>query len=826
MMGRAVLVDTDAIIEEQLDFALSSTPIPKVKELKFKTKNEELYRDIVHELAGRIGISLSENAYRRIVERILQYVLLLPTAQSYKADAAKKKKEGKVVIDYDTIIARNVVCSAAVLLLIEVQTRIPEYVILYPLLGCKATFEGYPLGPETNMGGMTYLACAVASIMSKGVPWDKTGFQAIKAVPERQQSVLQYMNAILAKIKKINPSVEQDLVFKRSYLETKAAKMELEQRNEKIPEGFLPLMAVLMPEEAANGENTVVPEVASRMGSGEQALAIVWIRQAHALARKTATIIQGSLAATTTCCMANITSPGTFWQSASDLPQLSRRTMKPNYRVHPLRVHFVPRPLQEIVVEADDSLNYRLFLKVCHTGPQKGQLHEVGLTNVCRWCGFQFPSHPAVVDADTQESDGQSAVTSQGIDTSREAFEDLLDEVHRFNKVEPYRSVHVPTVEEITSNFANMTPQPFDGWYEAINQTFEDLAKVVQSGRQIDLINALGPLSNIAATSEQIVRRRILESVAVKSLNSIVELSWDNLLQALNTYFLVPYKRMLVNFNLEAYKIVLSKPKLGEEEKKKKKDTEQGIVLPYSEYVNLADDHKVDIDKIMEADVSLIKGYMPYVQKVENAKLKLQDFVDRLAVVLSFKEHIHAGILPGRATTLKYIKDALFFGLLADLVNPDVMPETGAGGAAGSDMGMTSELLMKIVAGSLRKFNKERLAFSDDQLRELIMARNEKEKVDIISQFDKMTPEEKEVQLVLKANRMGRWAVGGSKAIYRYDVDRYGVEKIERLEAGLVDFPGRETDVGEPGREFDVYGLPIMGAEAGYDVMQEGEDDA
>lgn len=829
MMGRAVLVDTDAILEEQLDIALSSVPIPKVKELKLKTKKEELYRDIVHELAGRVGIALSENAYRRIIDRMVQYVMLLPTAEVYNADAAKKKKEGKDVVDYDIIVSRNVICAAAVFLLVEIQTRIPEYTVRYPLHGCVATFEGYPLGSETNMGGMTYIACAVASVMRKETPWNKTGFQSGKTATDRQNAVLQYMSAILAKVRKINPTVEQDLIFKRAYLETRAAQEVIERQTEKIPDGFLPNMITLEPAEAANGENTVVAEVASRMGAaGEQALAEVWIRQANSLAKKTAIVIRGSPVAGTTCCLASITSPGNFWLAASDLPQLAKRTMKPNYRVHPLRVHFVPRPLQEIIVEADDSLNYRLFLKVCYTGPQKGQLHEVGLTNVCRWCGFSFPSHPAIVDAD-EKSDGQSSVTSQGIDTSRKAFQDLLDEVHRHNQVEPYKAVAVPTVEQITSEFANMTPQPFEGWFDAIQQTFEELIPAVQTGRQVDVINALGPLSNIAASAEAIVRRRIVDSLASHILKLMSELSWDNLLQALNTYFLVPYKRMLVNYNIESYKDVVFKPVSEEGKrgfgKKRKNEKPVGIDIPYSEYINLPDDHKDDINKIMDIDTGFIKTYMPLVNKLQNAKLKLEHFVDCLSTIYSFKEKIHSGVLPGRSTTLKYIQEVLFFGILADLVNPDIMPSMSAGGATSSDMGMTSELLMKIVVGSLKKFNKERMSFSDEELREKITVRNEKEKADIISQFDKMSKDEKEVQLLMKANRMGRWAVGGTKAIWAYDAERYGIEKIERLEAGLIDFPGREpTDI--PGREYDDSGLPIMGDEAGYDVMQEGEDDA
>ena len=37
---------------------------------------------------------------------------------------------------------------------------------------------------------------------------------------------------------------------------------------------------------------------------------------------------------------------------------------------------------------------------------------------------------------------------------------------------------------------------------------------------------------------------------------------------------------------------------------------------------------------------------------------------------------------------------------------------------------------------------------------------------------------------------IGEYAVGGTKAVYAYDQDRYDIERDQRAEAGIVDFPG------------------------------------
>ncbi len=75
---------------------------------------------------------------------------------------------------------------------------------------------------------------------------------------------------------------------------------------------------------------------------------------------------------------------------------------------------------------------------------------------------------------------------------------------------------------------------------------------------------------------------------------------------------------------------------------------------------------------------------------------------------------------------------------------------------------------------------------------------------------------------------IGRWAVGGTKAIWGYDIDQYEREREDRARAGIIDFPGYGPDqVPElAGRQLDANGYPIHGAEAGYDFTQTGEDDA
>jgi hypothetical protein len=817
MMGRAVLVDTDAIIEEQLDFMLKGITIREEKKMKFKSKTEENYRDIIFELANRIGISLQETTLRKMVERLVRLTKTLDSQEEYERKFETAKKEGKQILDYVIAINRRIIAAAAAILLIEIQTRVPEYTAKYALFGCKPSFEGFPLGEPTNKDAFNYLACAVASVTNKIEPWTFTKWQEEPNVNNRIQSILAFMNEVFKRLSNSDQVISQELIAKRAYLESRAKDKEDPRRIEKIPEGFLPLQ---------KDTEVIVPEVAARMKDGTSQVARAWIRAANALAAKTAIIVKGSPYQLTTCCVGNISIPGAFWLSASDLPELGVRKMKPNYRVQGLWIHFTPRPLASIAVEHDDNLNYRLFLKVCYQGPNKGKMHEVGLTNKCRWCGFQFPANPAIVDADsefsaqsaentlstgiTESSDGRTAVSSQGIDTGREVFEDLLDQVHMNNKVEPYKVHLAENLDTVMEKFINITPPLFNNWLSVMTKAIEDLKLATQTGKKSDLENAVGEISRIAADAKLKLKMRLAKVAA--QVEKLGELSWDNLLSTILSYFVVPFRRILTDYQSESQFSVFSKKK------------------KWSLYSDFGDLHIEDLTTILNNEDVNFKKYKQDLKdkaRFKVALLKMNLFVERASELLSFKESIHPGIFPGREYSLKWIQKAIVYSMLRDLVDPNVQAYTPEGGIA-SEQGQSTSILMNMVADSLIKFDKEQLAYNDEELREKIQIRNEKEKADIISMFDKMSEEEKVIEQYKKQLGIGRWAVGGTKAIWGYDIEQYEREREERARAGIIDFPGYgPNDVPElAGRQLDAFGYPVHGAEDGYDHVQTGADDA
>jgi hypothetical protein len=802
--GRAVLVDDDAILEEKLDLLVSPPIEPSDKEELNLTEDEEKCYNIIREISEKIGIDIDKSGYRNIINFTIYYVNRFKNREDYN----KIKKLRPKLPDYDIAVNRNIITAAATFLLLEIQTKIPSYIVNFSLKGCKSPgFDGYPLSTDqSNKQGLEYIACAVSSIRKNEAPWNLTGFQKISNDIDRQNGILVYMENILKEIIS-DDMIQAHLAEKRKYLEENKEGSS-GRAKDSIPATFLPEQIIITPEEAA--KDVIMPEVVQNMGNrGKIALVKLWIRQAHMLAKKTASLVQGSPLIETTCCLANIESPGTFWKNAADLPQIGRRVLVPNKQGHMLVTEFIPREVGSEVAEPDPEQYYRLFLKYCFQGPQFGYPHEPGLTNMCAWCGFQFPTNPNVLDTDTE---GKSALVSQNVPTNTEEFTKLLDTIHTVNEVEPVKIAEQLSVREIMSDLGNINPAPISNWAEIIEQTTNEFLQLPSDADRGDIAIAAGPISEATSSSERIIQERLTDPNFLTMLEDIVKLSWVNFFQVLQTYFITPFERILTQFSSSS------------------------LFIPIELKKALSEDHVAkDIMPILDNDLNIVRLKEDEIKKpsFQLARAKIRYFLDQLSQILTFKNKIRPIVVPGRDVTLIYIQRALLYGPLATMINPSDIPSGAQITTPVKSVGDSSmRFLLEIVALTLNKYRRERISFNDQEIKELIAIRNEKERVNVIADFNKLTDEERAIELINKKLGLGKWAVGGTKLIYAYDKDYYDLERQKREAAGIIDFPGLGPDQMNPldGRQVNESGFPVFGdnefeREGGYDHNQHGDDD-
>ena len=767
MSGRAVLVDKDGILQDQIDQALG-VPISQVEDIAFTTEAQTDAYKVAKTIAGRVGVVIRTEGYRKIAQRVEVDLSKQGSREDYAKFQKAQKAKGVGTIDYDVLRSKLLVTSVAAYLLVEIQTGIPSYTTRYRLPGCsKPGFTGFPSAEKENTTGVDYLACAIAGITDSVPPWNLTGFLREKSIPKRQTEIAKMLMATCGNALK-NSDVQQDMALRREYVEKKKEKITEasdETLSESVPAGFAP------EQRTGSLEGPVV--VADAAGPRERGRG--WILLAHEIAKQTTALGTGSPYSEAACCYHPLQTPTSFWdEKGAGLPTFSQNRPLAGPKGSHLTVHYDTRKQERMNVVAPDSILYRVFLQVCFDGPRRGLPHEPGYDFLCPHCGFQFPRSSDILTPE----EGRVALESQQVDTSRKRFQELLDESHERYSVEPVKTAAPLTGLNLLEKLRDLVPQPFAGWSEAVSNTILAVQtfSADKAPEETDVATAYGPLSNMAEGFKQILVERLGPETG-RTLERLVSQPPADLVQSLQSYFLVPFQRLKTKFNVNALRVQKSY-KLGDVAD----EDIEGLLTAHLSY----------LDEARKRYVGLARG------KIEAARKKL------LVCLPLIQKEIRTPLVPGGSIGLPYLLQAMVMGIMTECADPNLVPagetiEAGPTEPRGA---------MQILSICLGRFRAEGLNFTGEEIRNMIARRDEVEKMRIISKLDRMSPEEKAAELINKRLGLGDWAIGGSKAIREHNEQQYERERRERGEmVGLVE------------------GAPAADETEGYDNAQTGDDD-
>lgn len=816
LAGRMVMVDEDAKAEEEMDQLLLGAPLEEADEIKFETEVQTLIYRTARELFDKIGIFCDLDSYRRIVQRVETEVQRQPSREDYaKAMKARAAKGEAKAPDYDVYINRVLVSAVGAHVLIEIQTKIPDFVIRFRIPGCTAGFSGFPMGAQEDKVGINYISCAISGIRNVKPPWGLTGFMAISNEKKRQEAIAVSIERICKEALKTS-SVQMLLTAKRAHLEKLYGSLAGDKIIESVGAGFRPVPYFIKPEEAA--EAVVVPEAATPL---ERARA--WIQSGHRLAKTNGTFIKGSPFAETSCCYTQIGDPKGFWgQQGASLPALPAKEAPRGQAQTQSFSRFTPRKLARLLADPPEDLLYRVFLKVCFDGPRKGLPHEPGFTNQCPHCGFVFPENPYIVppgqpmnkdlskewraELDGLVLKGKTALESQQIKVDKSSFEDVLDASHRRFLVDIPERRPPPLGMALLQKLAELDPEPFEGWRMLMSNVLVGVSKLPPDGTadELAVAEAYGALSDQTVDVLGEIQRR-LGADAAATLTSVLKQSITQCVESIYTYFLMPFQRLAVGFKPASFKV------------------QSSYDLPPDTREDVQTALKLHLD-YLEQVKKHVKGY---------TAMKLDVARSRLAVVLPIlQREVRAGILPGGEMGLSYITASLILGILGEFINPNVAPAGGAGAGAGAGAGgvggtfdSTARVPLNILEICINRLKAEGLNFTEEQIRDMIARRDQMELQLFIRKLD-LPPDEKKMALRIKRMGLKEWGKGAAN-VYTLNAEQYERDREQRLAMGLVDFgqdAGTAAALAALSAE-DMYGGGGAGAEAGYDVAQFGADD-
>ena len=817
LIGRAVLVDEDALADEEYAKVLA-VENEEADKIEFGGQDETLIYKTINQIASLIGVYPDRASYVKMVGRVQSILAKFPDRQRYalaqKAEEQSRKKRGEATgekVDYDIFINRNMVGLSGAALLVDIQTHMPDYVVRYTLQGCaKPEFTGYPMEKEEEKAGIEYISCAIASIMRRENPWDLTGFQSISSDTNRQKRIGLFVFKFIKDLAS-TPEVQQDIATKKQYLqETYGSEAAIGRPKDKIPDGFTPEQ-IIVPKAKTEGAEAPIIEAAAN----PQQRARAWIIEGHRLARVYGKYMVASVLSEASCCYSPLMAPGEFWRSITSLPDLGGKAPPQGPRGSVLFVHMIPRPREALFGKPDASVMYRLFLRICFRGPRVGLQHEPGYNKKCPWCGFQFSEDPRLPpplprfakDGGTQKkydeeyrtaiderAQGEiSALASQGVDVSKEAFEELLSQSNRRFLIPPTSFSTIPSGMDNMRGLLTINPAPFEDYVTVMNLTIEQISALPADADKAQIAIAFGALSEVSAQFEANLSQRLgLDKYA--ALGDLMTYSPQTLGESLRSYFLFPFQRSLVLKSVDS-------------------------LLSIQKRYDLSTETQGDIRKALSAHLEVVPKIAAAIDKSPFGKAKVREAVAKLSVVIPvFIKIMRANVLPGGALGLEYIQRAIVSGIFSEFVDPNHVPPLDEGETEAPIRAVTAKanLPIQILGILLNQFRGEGLNFTIEQIRTKIADRNEKEKQKVIKEFDVLDKEGKRLELMNKKLGLGRWSVGGTKVIWQYDEDQYVRDKVERAAAGISDDPRYQAELSEFAPE----------GEGGYDVEQTGADDA
>ena len=787
MMGRSELVDKDAMTQEQIEELigpLGGLEIP----VEFDNETKRLIYTTAKQLADKLFVPLETEDFLKIVGRTYGIIQQIPTRERYIAIQQQQRK-GKAPTaalgaDYDVYLNQALVCATAVHILLVVQSHIPDFVLRGTPTGCR-NLGGQPLEPEGGTQGIQCVISIISSFQKDSAPWSLTQFQRDPDDTSRQKTITGVFEPIM-RASLQDPTILYDLSQKRDYRRKILGAAGGQGRpDEVLPTNFAPIPYEMKPEDFV--EKVIIPEAASAADRAE-----LWIRQGNFLAKKSKQPMPLSFSETS-CCLSPLEHIDEFWQqkqASQSLPPFPKRTgVPPPPRITRTEPTMKPSQIVRPLPNAPENSYYQLFLKVCYDGEKKGRSHEFGLTHTCFWCGLVLPKEAELLNAEQ----GQAALEAQGIDITKESFEDLLNETHRVNSFKTEFKLAIPGPLDNWISLMVMDPEPADGYREVMAKTQGALTGLPMDAKEVEVALALSDFSTLAGEVEKKFKLRL--PVSQHGIyDKLVSEGAESITRFLQSYAIVPLSQLISKKSQ-----VMSVPKAWKLSVQHENDVMR-MLIEHRDY--LSKFNKIDVTPWLKA-------------KVETFLVQSRAIINKLEVLRPLQ-------IPGGAQTYGFFLKFCLFAPLANFVDPNTMPIAKDGDieVPASQVEQQALFPAKFVSEMAVRFKNEGLRFTPERIRELIAERNEKEKANIIKNMNGLSRAGKEIEQIKMRLGLGEWAVGGTKAVYAYDADRYDIEREQRAQAGIIDFPGYGPEgPGAPGAGRDVDGLGYYnqgGDEEGY----------
>jgi len=196
---------------EQLenDYAINLEPVTKSL-----NPNVQVIINIIKAMSLMMGINISHN-HELIINNVLALLNSnIPSKQKYEEMLLKvAKKEGKAKNNppYEDMYNSSLLLLTLAFIVYAIQIAIPVLTSKKTFPGCIKSFSGYPLDGEQDKTSITYIACIANKIKSSIVPWNSI-------LKMSESTLIKNIEQLISKYIVQNKDLIEHLNKKREYL--------------------------------------------------------------------------------------------------------------------------------------------------------------------------------------------------------------------------------------------------------------------------------------------------------------------------------------------------------------------------------------------------------------------------------------------------------------------------------------------------------------------------------------------------------------------------------------------------------------------------------
>ena len=797
------------------------------------TKSTRMIINVVNTLDTNLGVST--NSQYEFIVNMANTILSkhLPSRENYNKAllAMKKTNKKKKPPSYEKAYATALMMSTLSTYIVVIQTMMPDIITKKTFPTCVRSFKGYPLEGDGDTSGLRYIVCAAINI-AKGsniIPWNtlprvkkKTG--VIETINKFVLQLKSFMDSKILTNPDINKKIEDKIQYLSTHVERETVPVEFDVKNWKT---FLPPLKPVLVSNLQNMSPSFRSDLNRMLLSGDinQFGKISQLKSKifyHSL--RVQELVQrvinkkNSLLFTLTnepfienaCCNdgskqtlqyfvdvePNILKLNEAVGLQSNLLRYSMELIKSPFIFDPKDTRLVFPPISK---DFSEETIYKTFIKFCRFNS------GVSLTDdMSSICGPNQSEYKSIDDIQEKIK----IMKHEGKNYSLSSFYQLLN-ILNYKNIVPVdfspviitgrlRVEHLLSNSILQNNIEDTSLKNIVDLLKTLFDSYDSTRDVNDKGitaaaayldAQLDtLMNTriLPFLSNFGVEDKYIDFIRNIEKF--KTRGDGIYIDRDDETAFAESQFL---KQSIIDI-LKVYpSIIINNVDF------------KNISVP--SHWKLATSHQDDVVKFIGNEFIPLhdfysdEGIIAILKSINEKSHELFDIINATPFYANIKER------PGepRYNTLmngklleKFMKFYFLYAiniylealdeddLMMHAINKtdnDVLTRDVAESIRSGQALEIKERLAKLIISYLKLLmtNKKTINFSDIEINEAVIKASEREKSKIVENLGKLTQEELQVEDVLKNQKLGKWGLGLSKAIYQYDKDQYEKERVE-----------------------------------------------